>query len=213
VSHPYLLMAIAAFLAWSQWRTAGKLAPKAALDSLVFTITRWPVAVALAVGGAGILLLLLLAALGRGQVSPPDLLRVAWQTLVGGLTFAAVAAGVPFLLLRAGVAPPELALDPGEVLVQERKGRHFLRGENRWGQLLLTNRRIGFRPSRFNVQLSPWSMRLDDIRSVRVEGECLVLIEGQAPTPPEWLVAVDGRKMAEQIDELRRQPEAERRPV
>lgn len=212
MSHPYLLLAIAAFLAWSQWRTTGKLAPKAGFGPIVFMLTRWPVLVAWAVGTSGVLLLLLLAALGRGQVSPSDLLRVAWQSLLGGLTFATIIVGVPFLLVRAAATPPELALEPGEVLIQERRGRQFLRGESRWGQLLLTNRRIGFRPSRFNVQRSPWSMRLDDIRSVRVEGECLLVVEGEAPRPPEWVLAIDGRKMAAQLDELRGRPEAARGP-
>jgi hypothetical protein len=194
--NPYVWMAVAAFLVWTQWRMAGKMLPKAAVAVLSFYATRWPLLLGWVACAAGMWLL------GRS----------ALQSLTGGLMFGTVAAAVPFYLLRAFATPPALELEPGEVVIRELAGNHYLRGERRAGKLLLTNRRIGFRPSRFSVQLSPWSMRLDDIRSVRLEGMSFLVVDGDAPRPPEWLVAVEGQKMAEQLDEVRRRPEAERSP-
>ena len=48
-------------------------------------------------------------------------------------------------------------------VLEERAASHFLGGEGRGGKLLVTSRRLAFRPHRFNVQLATWSLPLSEI--------------------------------------------------
>ena len=55
--------------------------------------------------------------------------------------------------------------------------------EARGGSLLITERRLGFLPHRFNVQLAPWSLPLEQLRGVRTEGSRLLVLDTDPPLP------------------------------
>ncbi|WP_223636662.1 hypothetical protein [Corallococcus sp. EGB] len=87
-------------------------------------------------------------------------------------------------------------------MVREVVANHFLNGEARGGRFLITDRRLGFRPHRFNVQLSTWSIRHDEIESVRHEGERLLVIGVRGAAKPEWLVVSDAAALEHEVAAL-----------
>jgi hypothetical protein len=176
-------------------QTAGRLAPRAALAPLVFLITRWPVLLGWAVGATGMLLLLLPSSIARGRDSISDLAFMGGLSVLCGLGFAALTVGPIFCLVRAFSAVPTFELQPGEVVVRQVAANHFLKGEARGGKLLMTERRLGFLPHRFNAQLATWSAGYDQIESVRHEGERLLVISLRGSASPEWLVVENAAEL------------------
>src|SRR6185503_13793911 len=94
---------------------------------------------------------------------------------------------------------PKLELEPGEQLLREQAANHFLGGEARGGKLLITNRRLAFRPHRFNVQLATFSVPLDKIRSLTSAGSRFLVVTTDAPKP-EWIVTWNPRELAQFLE-------------
>ena len=118
---------------------------------------------------------------------------------------------VGYMVLRAFGTAPDAPLEPGEVVVRTLMANHFLRGESRGGTLQITNRRLVFRPHRFNVQLTPWTLPLSEVRTLSSEGAALLLVNPD--TPHEQLLAVArAPRESEILRGIVAQPESERRP-
>jgi hypothetical protein len=205
---PYLAFVFLGILLWALRRAAGRLAPRAALAPIVFLVTRRAVLVCWVLGAAGMFALLLNGAAARGR--EPDLFFVTGLSVFCGLGFAALVVGPVWAAVRAFAAAPTFELEPGETLLREFDANHFVGGEARGGKLLVTTRRLGFRPHRFNVQLSRWSARLEDIRGFRFEGERFLLVETNEKTSPEWVVAPRPSSIAEYVQQIAKKPERER---
>lgn len=125
-------------------------------------------------------------------------------------TFAALAVGPVWAVRRAFVEAPTFALEPGEVLIDELAANHFLNGEARGGKALITSRRLGFRPHRFNVQLDTWSARLGAIEPSRVEGSRFLVVRAAGSAAPAWLVVMNPEGLRARFTELAALPEGER---
>jgi alkanesulfonate monooxygenase SsuD/methylene tetrahydromethanopterin reductase-like flavin-dependent oxidoreductase (luciferase family) len=204
--HGYLMLLMLALLAWTMRRAAGRLAPRVAIAPLVFLITRWPVLLAWLFGSAGMFLLLTTSAAANGKD-----LSAQWPMTVGlsvfcGLGAAALGVAPIWGLARAFASSPVLPLDSDETVSFELAANHFLGGEARGGKLLGTNRRLAFRPHRFNVQLATWSVPLVDLQGLRTEGSRFLLLTTKSAsedrTQEHWLVVQDPERVREQIERL-----------
>ncbi len=169
---------------------AGRLAPKVGIGALLFIVTRWPFAIGWLVGTGGTLALIMPGAIAKGRDSVSDFALLAGIGILCGGGFAALVVGPIWALTRALEPSPTFELEAGETLLDESPGNHFLNGESRGGTILLTDRRIGFRPHRFNVQLETWSATKDDSPPTTqadeppiVEG--LLLLFGRLPHLPD----------------------------
>jgi hypothetical protein len=180
-------------------RVAGRLAPKVAIAPLIFLVTRRPVMFVWILGSAGWLALLVPAAIAKGNDGLKDIAIMSGISLMCGLGMAALIIGPIFMGMRAFAVPPVLPLEPGEKLVREMTANHFLDGEARGGKLLLTDRRLGFKPHRFNVQLSTWSVRLPEIRGVAIEGDRFLVVDAMEGRQPEWIVVMNPQQVAKDI--------------
>jgi hypothetical protein len=204
--HGYLMLFALAVLAWAMRQAAGRLAPRVAIAPLVFLITRWPVLLAWLFGSAGMFLLLTTSAAANGKD-----LSAQWPLTVGlsvfcGLGAAALAVAPIWGLARAFASSPVLPLDPDETVSFEVAANHFLGGEARGGKLLATDRRLAFRPHRFNVQLDTWSVPLADLAALRTEGARFLLVTTQGTSAERaeehWLVVQHPERVRAQIEQL-----------
>jgi hypothetical protein len=118
--------------------------------------------------------------------------------------------GPIFFVARAFTAAPVLPLASDEVLLAERPANHFLRGEGRGGKLLVTSKRLAFRPHRFNVQLDTWSLPLKDVERLECEGARLLLVYGRGLHDPSWIVAISPASLKEYVTNLTAMPESAR---
>ncbi len=178
---------------------AGRLAPKVGIGALLFIVTRWPFAIGWLVGTGGTLALIMPGAIAKGRDSVSDFALLAGIGILCGGGFAALVVGPIWALTRALEPSPTFELEAGETLLDESPGNHFLNGESRGGKILLTDRRIGFRPHRFNVQLETWSATLDDIATVEQEGARFLVLTVTGSDDQEWLVVQNPQQIAEQI--------------
>ena len=196
---PYLVVFAFVSLLWFMRRAAGRLAPRAALAPLAFLITRWPVLIAWAVGATGMGLLMIPEAIAHGHGDLSTLLMLGGIGAFSGLGAAVPLVGIPFFVARSFTPAPKLELEPGEQLLREQVANHFLGGEARGGKVLITNRRLAFRPHRFNVQLATFSVPLDKIRSLTTEGSRFLVVTTDAPKP-EWIVTWNPRELAQFLE-------------
>jgi hypothetical protein len=206
---PYLVVFALFTIGWAMRSAAGRLAPRVAVGSILFLVSRWPVLVGWAIGTVGMMALMLRGAAENGRDVSGDWLFLGGLSAFCGFGFAALAVSPLFFAVRALSPKIAFPLEDGEVVLHTRSANHFLTGEGRGGELLLTTRRLGFCPHRFNVQRDPWSVPLDRIQAMSVEGDRFLLVDtgGEAP---EWVVTENPAKVASYIDALASRPEAER---
>jgi hypothetical protein len=76
-------------------------------------------------------------------------------------------------------------LEAGEVIIRAGKGNHFVGRLSDTGQLILTNRRIIFKPHRINVFNKAGAWRVSDIRGIST---------GRVPTEVTLLLADDSKE-------------------
>lgn len=207
---PYLFVLALVTLGWAMRTAAGRLAPKVAVGSIFFLVSRWPVLVGWAVGTAGMLALLLHGAAEKGRDVSGDWLLLGALSAFCGLGFAALCVSPVFFAVRAFSPKVSFTLEDGEAVLHTRPANHFLTGEGRGGELLVTTRRLGFCPHRFNVQRAPWSVPLDQVRSTAVEGDRFLLVTADGRKSPEWIVTSKPERVASYLEALARRPEAER---
>ena len=200
-------------LAWSMRKAAGKLAPRVAFAPLVFLATRWPVAAAWILGTLGWLTVLVPPMVARGRDSPSNLATALAISVLCGGGVAAIVVGPAFIAVRAFTHSPEVPLESGEELLIEVLANHFLAGEARGGKLRVTSRRLVFRPHRFNVQLSPWAVKLENIKRFEVEGEKFLVIHLKDAGDPHWLVVKGPSSLADFVTRVAEAEEAQRRNV
>lgn len=186
-------------LAWAMRQAAGKLAPKAGIGALFFLVSRWPFLIAWIAGAAVVIGLLLPGAVAKGKDSLGDFATLAGIAVLCGGGFAALAVGPVFMLARAFTAPPTLELEPGEEIRAEMSANHFLHGESRGGHVLLTDRRLAFRPHRFNVQLDTWSANLEHIHELAQEGTRFLVLTVGDRRETEWIVVSDPASLTKKI--------------
>ena len=186
------------------------MAPQVAIAPLVFLISRWPVLVTWAIGSVGCFATLLPGALSKGRDSFSDLLMLGGVSSFLGLGVSVMVVGPVWMLLRAFAARPVLELEPGERLLHELFANHFLWGESRGGKLLVTSRRLGFRPTRFNVQLDTWSVRLEEVESLAVEGDRFLVVQHRNAAKPEWIVTWKAQPLVDYLGALARRAEEHR---
>jgi len=210
VAQPLMFVGFLATLFWTMRWAAGRLAPSAAFGPIVFLVTRTPVLVGWGIGAAVMADLLLSGAAHRGRSSLADLWILSGLSIFCGLGFAALGVAPIWAVRQAFMPAPTFALEPGEVLIEEVAANHFLNGEARGGRALITNRRVGFRPHRFNVQLDTWSARLEDIESFEVEGARFLVLKTAGSEAPTWLVLMNPQAVGERLLELAKLPKRDR---
>lgn len=191
-------------------RAGGRLALRLAIAPLVFLLTRWPVLVAWALGAAFWLAILVPGMQAKGLDTPGHYALAMGIALFSGGGFAFMVVGPIFMISRAFTPAPALAIESGEVVLAEHLANHFLNGESRGGKLLVTSRRLAFRPHRFNVQLATWSLPLADVDRLEREGMRILVVQARDRQEPEWIVvrSVDG--LADYIRDLTNLPEEAR---
>lgn len=210
---PFLFVLLLGVLLWSIRRASGRLAPRVAIAPLVFLVTRTPVLVAWLLGTIGWLVVLVPGALARGRDSVGDFAFMAGLSAFCGLGGAALVVGPVWAVVRVFSRPPLLPLEPGEEVLRTLPANHFVGGEARGGKLLVTTRRLGFQPHRFNVQLGTWSVRLEDVRGLACEGTRFLLVDTGSPGRQEWIVAPRPDVLAGVVRALGAAPEEERAAV
>ncbi len=207
---PYSFLILLGALAVMMRQAAGRLAPRVAIAPLVFLITRTPVLIGWLVGAGAFAALLLPKAIAHGHDGPSDLLVLSGICALCGLGVATLTVGPGFFALRAFAAAPVVSLEPGERLLHDRMANHFLGGEARGGRLLVTSRRLAFRPHRFNAQLATWSVRLEEIADLRAEGDRFLVVALSGGAAEQWLVAWGARGVGEAVRAVAARPEQER---
>lgn len=198
-----------AVLFWAMRRAAGRLAPRVAIAPMIFLVTRTPVLVAWAFGAMGMFALLLPGAIEHGHDTPSDLAIMTGLSLFSGLGVAALVVGPVFFIVRAFAPSPVFPLEEGEEILREITANHFIGGEARGGKLILTTRRVGFRPHRFNVQLATWSVPIGDVLGTSVEGERFLLLETKGAKDPEWIVVMRPEEVGREVRALGESSEAQ----
>lgn len=153
----------------------GRLAPKMALAPMFFLLTRTPVLIAWALGAIGMYVLMAKGAAENNKT--PDPMMMIGISAFCGIGFAALVVGPGFMIARSFAAKPEFLLEEGEIVQEKIAANHMLGREARGGVMVLTDRRIGFEPHRFNVQLDTWSVPRASVRGARREGSRLLLLE------------------------------------
>jgi hypothetical protein len=166
-----IVVALALFLRAS----GGRVAPKLAIAPLLFLISRVPVLLGWVAGTLGMYILMSTGAAANGKT--PDPWFMAGISAFCGLGFSALVVGPGFMIARAFAKKPEFPLEDREVIEESITANHLFGREARGGKLLITNRRLGFLPHRFNVQLDVWSMPLEQVRGAQPEGNRLVLLD------------------------------------
>ncbi len=191
-------------------QAAGRLAPKVAVGTLFFLVSRWPVVVAGTAGAAG-WAWILLTTHAPGRAPMPVAAVIPFAAFLG-LGVAVLVVGPIFFTVRAFAAKPELALERGEEILSSQPANHFLRGEARGGRAVVTTRRLAFCPHRFNVQLSCWSVPFARIEGMHAEGSRFLVVDVEGEQPA-WLVAQGPVALAESLAALAAAPEGERASV
>ncbi len=174
---------------WFIHRSAGRLTPRVVLAPLLFLVTRLPVLVAWAAGAIGMFWLIVSSAQSNGKDPFADLPLLVGLSVFCGLGVAPLTVGPVFFAVRAFGRAPAVELEPGERVLEELSANHFLGGEARGGKLLLTDRRIVFRPHRFNVQLDTWAVPRSEVTGARAEG-LRMLVLSTRDGAEHWLVAM-----------------------
>jgi hypothetical protein len=157
----------------------------------------------------------------NGHGAPADLMTMAAIGLMCGAGTAVLCVLPGFFVYRAlFTAPPTAALEAGERILSTSRANHFLNGEGRGGRLFVTERRIGFLPHRYNVQLAPWSVAWDSVTGFSTPNSAVVgAVAAVAGVPAralqnflvvqlrdgkqERLVVWNRKQMAEYLDRLR----------
>jgi hypothetical protein len=189
-------------------RSTGRRSASVARAPLQFLITRRPVLIVWALGTVGAMALFVPLGLAKG--AQWALFSVPFSAFLG-LGVATLVVGPAFVVMRAFKTPPDAPLEPGEVVVRTLMANHFLHGEARGGTLRVTNRRLVFRPHRYNVQLTPWALPLSEVRALSSEGTNLLLVNPH--TADEQILAVQrAPRESEILRGIVAQPESERRP-
>lgn len=154
---------------------AGRLAPKMALAPMFFLLTRAPVLIGWAIGAIGMYALMAKGAAENNKT--PDPVFMAGISAFCGIGFAALVVGPGFMIARAFAPKPVLAIEDGETVLARIAANHMLGREARGGVLVLTDRRVGFEPHRFNVQLATWSVPRAAVRGAHSEGSRLLVLD------------------------------------
>ncbi len=212
---PHAVLAIAAVLAllWFLHHSGGRLAPRMAIAPLVFLVTRRPVLLAWGLGALGCLYLLIPGMQAKGLDSPENYAMALGLSLFCGGGVAVMVVGPLFFAARLFTPAPVLPLEDGEVLLLERLANHFIGGEARGGTLLVTSRRLAFRPHRFNVQLATWSAPLPDVERFELSGARLVQVHLRGAKEPAWLVIEQTARLTEYLERVMAAPEEDRAAV
>jgi hypothetical protein len=180
-------------------RAAGRLTPRVLFAPLLFLITRKPVLVAWAAGAAGMFWMIVSSAQSNGKDPFANLPLLVGLCLFCGLGVAPLTVGPAFLVVRALGSAPVLELEPGERVIEEISAGHFLGGESRGGKLLLTDRRIAFRPHRFNVQLDTWSVPRAEVTGARPVGMRMLIVRTR-DRGEHWLVTMSPGDLAARLE-------------
>lgn len=184
-------------------KSSGRLAPRVAITPVVYLLSRWPVLLSWAAGATGMFMWLLPGAIERGDDSSlSGLAMLGGLSLFCGLGVVVLVVGPVWFITKAFSAPPTFELEAGESVVREVLANHFLNNESRGGTLLITDRRLGFRPNRFNIQLSTWSIRHEEIESVHHEGQQLLVIGVRGAAKPEWLLVSNAAALEREVAAL-----------
>jgi hypothetical protein len=193
-------------LAWFLHRAGGRMAPRLAIAPAVYLFTRWPVLLAWGIGTAGWLWILVPQMEAKGEDAFG--LAVGISVLCGG-GFGLMVVGPIFFVARLLSPPPAVPLEEGETTLLARPANHFLGGEGRGGTLLITSRRLAFRPHRFNVQLSSWTVPLEAVDRTEAHGDRLLVVHTGA-SEPAWIVALKPAALGDYLQRLAAAPEATR---
>jgi hypothetical protein len=127
-----------------------------------------------------------------------------------GLGTTVLLVGPAFMIHRHFKAEnPVFPLQDGERVLYVGVANHTFHGEARGGRLLVTDRRIGFRPHRYNVQLEPWSVPFEGVIGVRHRLPTFVLLDMLDGTT-ERLVVEHRKEVAAYLDALRMLPVEQR---
>ncbi len=180
-------------------RSAGRLTPRVALAPLLFLVSRTPVLVAWAAGAVGMFGTIVVSAQSNGKDPFANLGLLLGLSVFCGLGVAPLTVGPVFMMVRGAGPAPTVPLEPGERILEEIAANHFLGGEARGGKLLLTDRRIAFRPHRFNVQLDTWSVPRSEVTSARTEGLRMVILNTRDGAE-HWFVAMHPRDLAAKLE-------------
>ncbi|MGE6760752.1 tetratricopeptide repeat protein [Corallococcus interemptor] len=206
-ARPVVVIAIILVLLATLRKSSGRLAPQVAITPVVYLLSRWPVLLSWAAGATGVFLWLLPGAIARGDDS-----SISGLATLGGMSLflglgVVVLVVLPIWLITKALSPiPTFELEAGESVVREVVANHFLDGESRGGRLLITDRRLGFCPNRFNLQVSTWSIRHDEIESVHHEGQQLLVIGVRGAAKPEWLLVFNASALESEITALIQPP-------
>jgi len=180
-------------------RSAGRLTARVAAAPLLFLVTRVPVLIAWAAGALGMLWLLVDSAQSNGKDPFANVPLLVGLSLFCGLGVAPLTVGPIFMVVRALGPKPVVELAPGERLLEEIPANHFLGGEARGGKLLLTDRRIAFRPHRFNVQQDTWAISRSEVTGTRAEGLRMLIVRTRDGAE-HWLVTMHPRDLAARLE-------------
>jgi hypothetical protein len=195
---------------WSLRRVVGRIGPRFVIAPVIFLATRWPVLIVSAAAATGMFLLLISSAIAHGHDTLHDFAELGGIALLCGGGLAMFLVGMPFFLVRAFTRAPAFELEMDERVLDERAANDFLGGEGRGGKLMVTTRRLVFRPHRFNVQLDLFSVRLDEVRSLEVAGDRFLVVGTGPGKRPRWLVLFGPQLVAAYLVALKNCPEAER---
>ena len=158
-------------------------------------------------------LLLVGMTVDHGKGTPETIATMVVVSIVCGLGTTVIVVGPAFMIYRhSRTANPVYAIEPGEVKLFVALANHMLDGEARGGRLIVTDRRIGFRPHRYNVQLETWSTPFDAVRAVRDRLPTYVLLDLHDGRT-ERLVVQHRKDIAAYLDGLRRAEPAQRAAV
>ena len=180
----------------------------------MFFLFRQPRAL-FAIIAASILWALLLVGMtvDNGKATPGTIATMLVISIVCGLGTTVVIIGPIFMVYRHLKTPdPVYALEPGESKLFVALANHVLDGEARGGRLIVSDRRIGFRPHRYNLQLETWSTPFEAVRAVRDRLPTFVLLDLH-DGKTEKLVVQNRKDVAAYLDGLRTADLAQRAAV
>lgn len=128
---------------------------------------KWIPIVVLAVCALGSAIWMAHLAIGLGK-EPVGVVALAVVGAVSGAGFALLAAMPVVVVARVlGKGPEPLRIAEGERAIAEIPANHFLGIEARGGKLVVTTKRLLFRPHRFNVQLAAVAIELSRVDAVK----------------------------------------------
>jgi hypothetical protein len=182
-------------------RALGRLAWRATAGALVFLATRPAVLMTWLIGAAGFAALLIPMAINKGNDDPATLALMGAICVLCGSGVAALTVLPVWAMVRTKTPTPTLPLDANEEVAVTLKANHVLHGESRGGTAIVTNRRLGFQPHRFNVQLDLWSLPLEQITKLeRVGTHGIVVWAGDHEAA--WLVSIERDNLVTRLEPL-----------